>query len=125
MKKKKRLSGIERRWFVNNVGVIMLLVAACVFGVVFSVAAYYDTNLRSGLENKAKTTTDFFSNYISQSYKEYYQSCIKFAQTFEEKDRLYAERNRFKKEAKQIETINSSRSKIRHSILQSDLRFSL
>ena len=25
MKKKKRLSGIERRWFVNNVGVIMLL----------------------------------------------------------------------------------------------------
>ena len=88
MKKKKRLSGIERRWFVNNVGVIMLLVAACVFGVVFSVAAYYDTNLRSGLENKAKTTTDFFSNYISQSYKEYYQSCIKFAQTFEEKDRL-------------------------------------
>ena len=80
MKKKKRLSGIERRWFVNNVGVIMLLVAAGVFGVVFSVAAYYDTNLRSGLENKAKTTTDFFSNYISQSYKEYYQSCIKFAQ---------------------------------------------
>ncbi|MFR6377526.1 MAG: hypothetical protein ACLUN5_14220 [Oscillospiraceae bacterium] len=65
---KKRLSGIERRWFVNNVGVIMLLVAACVLGVVFSMAAYYDTNLRSGLENKAKTTTDFFSNYISQSY---------------------------------------------------------
>ena len=88
MEKKKRLSGIERRWFVNNVGVIMLLVAACVLGVVFSMAAYYDTNLRSGLENKAKTTTDFFSNYISQSYKEYYQSCIKFAQTFEEKDKL-------------------------------------
>ena len=51
-------------------------------------AAYYDTNLRSGLETKAKTTTDFFSNYISQSYNEYYQSCIKFAKTFEEKDRL-------------------------------------
>jgi len=38
------------------------------------------------------------------------------AQLFEEQERLYAERNRFKKEAKQIETINSSRSKIRHSI---------
>ena len=47
------------------------------------------------------------------------------AQLFEEQERLYAERNRLKKEAKQIETINSSRSKIRHSILQSDLRFSL
>ena len=30
MKKKKRLSGIERRWFVNNVGVIMLLVLAII-----------------------------------------------------------------------------------------------
>ena len=88
MKKKKRLSGIERRWFVNNVGVIMLLVLACVLGVVLSMAAYYDTNLRSGLENRAKTTTDFFSNYIGQSYNEYYQSCIRFAQTFEEKNNL-------------------------------------
>ena len=88
MKKKKRLSGIERRWFVNNVGVIMLLVLACVLGVVLSMAAYYDTNLRSGLENRANTTTDFFSNYIGQSYNEYYQSCIKFAKTFEDKDRL-------------------------------------
>ena len=88
MKKKKRLSGIERRWFVNNVGVIMLLVLACVLGVVLSMAAYYDTNLRSGLENRANTITDFFSNYIGQSYNEYYQSCIKFAKTFEDKDRL-------------------------------------
>ena len=88
MKKKKRLSGIERRWFVNNVGVIMLLVLACVLGVVLYMAAYYDTNLRSGLENRAKTTTDFFSNYIGQSYNEYYQSCIQFAETFEDKDKL-------------------------------------
>ena len=88
MKKQKRLSGIERRWFLNNVGVITLLVIGCVAAVVLSMAAYYDTNLRSGLESKAKTTTDFFSNYIGQSYKEYYQSCIKFAQTFEDKDQL-------------------------------------
>ena len=88
MKKQKRLSGIDRRWFLNNVGVITLLVIGCVAAVVLSMAAYYDTNLRSGLESKAKTTTDFFSNYIGQSYKEYYQSCIKFAQTFEDKDQL-------------------------------------
>ena len=88
MKQHKRLSGIERRWFLGNVGIITLLTIACVLAVILSMAAYYDTNLRSGLETKAKTTTDFFSNYISQSYNEYYQSCIKFAKTFEEKDRL-------------------------------------
>ena len=88
MKQHKRLSGIERSWFLGNVGIITLLTIACVLAVILSMAAYYDTNLRSGLETKAKTTTDFFSNYISQSYNEYYQSCIKFAKTFEEKDRL-------------------------------------
>ncbi len=88
MKQHKRLSGIERRWFLGNVGVITLLTIACVLAVILSMAAYYDTNLRSGLETKARTTTDFFSNYISQSYNEYYQSCIKFAKSFEEKDRL-------------------------------------
>ena len=88
MKQHKRLSGIERRWFLGNVGIITLLTIACVLAVILSMAAYYDTNLRSGLETKAKTTTDFFSNYISQSYNEYYQSCIKFAKSFEEKDRL-------------------------------------
>ena len=88
MKEHKRLSGIEKRWFINNVGVITLLVIACVTAVILSMAAYYDTNMRSGLENKARTTTDFFSNYIGQSYNEYYQSCIKFAKTFEEKDKL-------------------------------------
>ena len=88
MKQHKRLSGIERRWFLGNVGIITLLTIACVLAVILSMAAYYDTNLRSGLETKAKTTTDFFSNYISQSYNEYYQSCFKFAKTFEEKDRL-------------------------------------
>ena len=88
MKQRKRLSGIERRWFLGNVGVITLLTIACVLAVILSMAAYYDTNLRSGLETKARTTTDFFSNYISQSYNEYYQSCIKFSKSFEEKDRL-------------------------------------
>ena len=74
MKQHKRLSGIERRWFLGNVGIITLLTIACVLAVILSMAAYYDTNLRSGLETKAKTTTDFFSNYISQSYNEYQAS---------------------------------------------------
>ena len=58
--------------------------------VTFSVSLgiYHYSNVRVGLEEKAKTTTDFFGNYINQSYNEYYQSCIKFAQTFEEKNML-------------------------------------
>ncbi len=88
MAKKRQIAGLERRWLLNYVGVITLLVFGIVVAVIVSFAVYYDTNMRSGLEIKARTTTDFFSNYISQSYNEYYQSCIKFAQSFEEKDVL-------------------------------------
>ena len=70
----------------------MILVIALVvsFVVIFSVSfsVYCYSSLRVPLREKAKTTTDFFANYISQSYNEYYQSCIRFAQTFEEKNTL-------------------------------------
>lgn len=72
----------------NNV-ILMIALVVCsvvIFSVSFSIYCY--SNLRVGLEEKAKTTTDFFANYISQSYNEYYQSCIRFAQTFEEKNTL-------------------------------------
>lgn len=84
----KRLTGLQKRWMVNNVSLMVILALLCVAAVTVSMAAYYYSNMRSGLEAKARTTTDFFGNYISQSYNEYYQSCIKFAQTFEEKDQL-------------------------------------
>ena len=34
MKQHKRLSGIERRWFLGNVGIITLLTIACVLAVI-------------------------------------------------------------------------------------------
>lgn len=84
----KKVTGLEKRWLVNNVSIMIALVAACILIVTVMQAAYYYSNMASGLESKARTTTDFFGSYISQSYNEYYQSCIQFAQTFEEKDEL-------------------------------------
>ena len=88
LKRTHKLSGIQRRWIFNNLSLVIALVLCfvAVFSVSFS--AYCYSNLRVGMEEKARTTTDFFGNYISQSYNEYYQSCIRYAQTFEEKNRL-------------------------------------
>lgn len=84
----KKIAGIQKRWIVNNLSIVILLVIACIVAVSLSFTTYYYSSMQSGLEAKAKTTTDFFSNYIGQSYSEYYQSCILVAQTFEEKDTL-------------------------------------
>ena len=88
LKRTHKLTGIQRRWFYNNLSLVIALVMCfvAVFSVSFS--AYCYSNLRVGMEEKARTTTDFFGNYIGQSYHEYYQSCIRYAQTFEEKNRL-------------------------------------
>lgn len=88
MKPFKKRTGLELRWIRNNLSLVIALVAFCVVAFSVSFAVYYYSNLRVGLEEKAKTTTDFFGNYISQNYNEYYQSCIRFAQTFDEKNHL-------------------------------------
>ena len=88
MLKFKKITGLEKRWLLNNVSIMIALVAVCIFAITFLQASYYYSNMESGLESKARTTTDFFGSYISQSYNEYYQSCIQFARTFEDKDHL-------------------------------------
>ncbi len=88
MKKLPKIHGIQRRWLLNNVSIVLavVLIAVLIVSVAFSI--YYYSNVESGLVAKAKTTTDFFGNYISQSYNEYFQSCIAYAQSFEEKNTL-------------------------------------
>ena len=84
----KKITGLQKRWLINNVSVMIVLVILAVLLFSISMGVYYYSNVSSGLEAKAKTTTDFFGNYISQSYNDYFQSCIKFAQSFEESDVL-------------------------------------
>ncbi len=84
----KKMSGIQKRWFLNNVSVLIVIVLLVVIVYSVSVYFYYYNNLEDNLTSKARTTTDFFGNYVNQSYNEFYQSCVKFAQTFEDKNRL-------------------------------------
>ncbi|MDO5153548.1 MAG: ATP-binding protein [Eubacteriales bacterium] len=80
--------GLRKRWLLNTASVVFALGLVCVMAVTASFSAYYYSNMESDLKNRAKTTTDFFADYIDQSYNEYYQSCITYAQTFEYKDAL-------------------------------------
>ncbi|MDR2570102.1 MAG: HAMP domain-containing histidine kinase, partial [Oscillospiraceae bacterium] len=43
---------------------------------------------RTGLEAKARTATDFFANYVTRSYDDYYDSAFRYAETFRESDRI-------------------------------------
>ena len=84
----KKGGGLRRRWFVNTVGVICALGMVCVLAVTASFAAYYYSNMESDMRYRARTTTEFFADYIDLSYNEYYQSCMTYANTFEDRNTI-------------------------------------
>ena len=82
------LGGLQKRWLLNTASVVLALGLVCVLAVTASFSTYYFSNMESDLKYRARSTTDFFADYIDQAYNEFYQSCITYAQTFEGKDNL-------------------------------------
>ena len=83
-----KYKSLRKRWLFNTVGVVCLLGLVCVFAVTAVFAAYYYSSMESDLRYRARTSTEFFSDYLNQSYNQYYQSCITYAKTFEDKNSL-------------------------------------
>ena len=88
VKSKIYVGGLRKRWLMNTASVVFALGLVCVMAVTASFAAYYYSNMESDLKRRAATTRDFFSEYVDQTYNEFYQSCITYAQTFEDKNDL-------------------------------------
>ncbi len=82
------LKGLQGRWLTHTVGPVTALAGVCVILITAAFAAYYYSNMQADLKHRARTTTDFFANYIGQSYNEYYRSCISYARAFEDKNSI-------------------------------------
>lgn len=83
-----RIKGLRRRWLLNTVGVVCILGLVCVLIVTVVFATYYYSAMQSDMQYRARTTAAFFAEYLNQDYKAYYQSCITYAQTFQEKKNI-------------------------------------
>ncbi len=83
-----RIKGLRRRWLINTVGIVAILGLVCVLAVTAAFSAYYYATIESDMRYRARTTTEFFADYLNQNYNEYYQSCITYAQTFEDKNTI-------------------------------------
>lgn len=84
----KKAGSLRKRWILNTVCVVLSLGIVCVLAVTASYAAYYYSNMQSDLENRAKTTTEFFADYMDQDYSEFYQSCIAYTQSYEKRNTI-------------------------------------
>jgi signal transduction histidine kinase len=84
----RKSSGLRKRWRRNTIGVLIALGLVCVLAVTVAFAAYYYSNMESDMRHRAKSTTEFFADYLNQNYNEFYQSCINYAQGFEDRNNI-------------------------------------
>ena len=80
----KKIGNLHKRWLMNITLIIIAVGLVCVGVVTASYAYYCYNNMDSDLQNRAKSTTEFFKDYLGQDYDSFYESCITYAQTFEE-----------------------------------------
>ncbi len=84
----KRPGSLRRRWIMNTFGVTCALGLICVLIVTAVFGAYYYSAMESDMRYRARNTTDYFTEYVNQNYREFYQSCINYAKTFEYRNRI-------------------------------------
>ena len=80
----EKVSGLRKRWLINTVFVIVALGMVCALSITAVFAANYYSNMRSDLRFRGETTTDFFAEYLNQNYNDFYNSCMTYAQTFDD-----------------------------------------
>ena len=84
----KKIGNLHKRWLTNITLVITAVGLVCVAAITASYAAYCYRNMDADLQNRARSTTEFFKEYIGQDYDSFYQSCIVYAETFDMADTL-------------------------------------
>lgn len=87
MKKKtpRSVGGIRRRWIVNSISVVLVVLLVAVSAFSIAMASYYYTSVSTGLVNTAKAAAGFLENYTESEYRAYVS---RYVSNFESKDRL-------------------------------------
>ncbi len=88
IKSLQKMGGLQKQWLLNTASVVLAVGLVCVLAVTAAFAAYYYSNMLSDMENRAGRAVNFFDDNLDQTYHEYYNSCITYAQTYEDKDRI-------------------------------------
>jgi len=81
-------SAMRHKWLRSAVFIVFGAVVAAVLLFSIIIYSYYYSTVRTGLEAKARTATEFFANYVGRTYSDYYNSAYRYAETFREGDRI-------------------------------------
>lgn len=79
----KKRNSLRSRWLSNTVIVVCALGLFCVALICGTFTFYYYANMQADMKNRATQASQFFGSYVGESFEDYYQSCVTYAQTFD------------------------------------------
>ena len=85
---KLNFGGLQKRWLLNTASVVLALGLVCVLVITASLRRITTPECRPTWKIGQPPRLSFFSNNLNQTYEEYYQSCVTYAQTYEGKDKI-------------------------------------
>ena len=86
-KGRTRLQGLRKRWLLNTIAPVFVLLTVLVALFSIGVSNYYYGSMQKGLETRAEVLSNSFHEYFMDSgYNSYYQKAVQSAQNFEDKD---------------------------------------
>ena len=83
-----RLRGLRKRWIVNTILPVLVLLVLLVTLVSAGVSTYYYSSMENGLVKQVEAMSNAFNDYFMNSYSEYNQMATTQVDTYEEKDRI-------------------------------------
>ena len=83
-----RLRGLRKRWIVNTILPVLVLLVLLVTLVSAGVSTYYYGSMEDGLVKQVEAMSNAFNDYFMNSYSEYNQMATTQVDTYEEKDRI-------------------------------------
>lgn len=79
---------LRHRWITTSTLVVAIVLGVAILAFSIFIVNYYYTAVRTGLETKAKTATDFFANYITKTEAEYYDSASRYTEYFNDRGKI-------------------------------------
>ena len=82
------IRGLRQRWIVNTVAPIFVLLVVLVTLCSAGIASYYYSSMQKGLETRARSAANVFSDTQISSYSDYYRTAVNYTSNFKEKNQI-------------------------------------
>ena len=84
-----RTMGLRKRWLLNTVAPVFLILAAIVVLASAGISGYYFGSMQKGLESRAQAVANSFNEYFMDSgFSNYYKKAVAATESYEDKNRV-------------------------------------